>query len=68
MSRFDDIIDMEWPRTGLQSRMSLNQRAKIFLPFAALTGYDAALKETLAAHEQALLEKKNTEQDFQSFL
>ncbi|MBQ7752316.1 MAG: hypothetical protein IJR80_01495 [Treponema sp.] len=44
---YDDIIDYDWKRESLTERMPLSQRAKIFLPFAALTGYDEALQETL---------------------
>jgi len=47
MSKYDDIINTEWPQKTLRPRMPLNQRAKIFLPFAALTGYDKALQDTL---------------------
>ena len=43
---YSDIIDFEWGKDSLANRMSLNQRAKIFLPFSALAGYDDALKET----------------------
>ena len=44
---YDDIIDYDWNEESLPKRMPLEQRAKIFLPFAALTGYDEALQETL---------------------
>ena len=44
---YDDIIDYDWNETSLSERMPLSQRAKIFLPFAALTGYEEALEETL---------------------
>ncbi len=47
MSTYDDIITTEWPQESLRPKMPLNQRAKIFLPFSALTGYDKALQETL---------------------
>ncbi len=46
---YDDIIEYDWNRSSLQNRMALCQRAKIFLPFAALTGYDEALQKTLRA-------------------
>ena len=44
---YSDIIDYDWNYTSLKNRMPLSQRAKIFLPFSALSGYDEALKETL---------------------
>ena len=43
----DDIINYDWNYDSLPNRMPLSQRAKIFLPFAALTGYEEALEKTL---------------------
>ena len=44
---YDDIINYDWNSDSLPNRMPLSQRAKIFLPFAALTGYEEALEKTL---------------------
>lgn len=44
--KYDDIIDLPHPTSGKHRRMSLYDRAAQFSPFAALTGYDAAIKET----------------------
>lgn len=44
---YDDIINTDWNYSSLTNRMPLSQRAKIFLPFAALTGYDEVLEKTL---------------------
>lgn len=44
---YSDIINHDWNYSSLPERMPLSQRAKIFLPFAALTGYDEALEEML---------------------
>lgn len=57
MSKYDDIINTKWPQESLRSKMPLNLRAKIFLPFAALTGYDKALEQTLEAEIQEMEEK-----------
>lgn len=38
--------------------MPLKQRAKIFLPFAALTGYDKALNETLVRKVESMKQKR----------
>ncbi|MCR5401353.1 MAG: hypothetical protein K6E78_07115 [Treponema sp.] len=46
-NRYDDIIDYDWNQASFPGRMPLEQRAKIFLPFAALTGYEEALQRTL---------------------
>lgn len=45
--KYDDIINYNWNYDSLPNRMPLAQRAKIFLPFAALTGFNEALEETL---------------------
>ena len=57
---YSDIINHEWNYDSLSNRMPLSQRAKIFLPFAALTGYDEALQKTLRA-EIAEMEEKHGE-------
>ena len=51
---YDDIINYEWNEGSLPNRMPLAQRAKIFLPFSALAGYDDALKETLTARQNKI--------------
>ena len=47
--RYADILDYDWNYDSLPNRMSMSQRAKIFLPFAALTGFNEALDDTLKA-------------------
>lgn len=46
MGKYDDIIHTPWPLLTKRARMSLEDRAAQFAPFAALTGYDAVLAET----------------------
>ena len=43
---YDDIINLPYPRPSRRARMSMVDRAAQFSPFAALTGYDAAIQET----------------------
>lgn len=43
---YDDIINLPNPTSRNHPRMSLYDRAAQFSPFAALTGHDAAIKET----------------------
>ena len=43
---YDDIIDLPHHVSERHPRMSMMDRAAQFAPFAALTGYDAAIKET----------------------
>ena len=44
--RYEDIIDHPHYQSKKRPHMSLYNRAAQFAPFAALTGYDAAIKET----------------------
>ena len=43
---YDDIIDLPHPVSEKHPQMPLIDRAAQFSPFAALTGYDAAIVET----------------------
>lgn len=45
MSNYDDIINLPHPQSKNHPHMSLHDRAAQFAPFAALTGYDDAVKE-----------------------
>lgn len=42
---YDDIIDLPHYQSATRSHMSLHDRAAQFSPFAALTGYEAAVSE-----------------------
>ncbi len=44
--QYDDIINLPHPTPKNHPRMSLYDRAAQFSPFAALTGHEAAIKET----------------------
>ena len=57
--KYEDILLLSRPESKKHPRMPLADRAAQFAPFAALTGYDAALKETL---EQAV---KRVEQEME---
>lgn len=46
MKPYDDIIDLPHHVSDTRPQMSRENRAAQFAPFAALTGYDAAIKET----------------------
>ena len=43
---YDDIIDLPHPVSKTHPRMSEEDRAAQFAPFAALTGHDDAVKKT----------------------
>ena len=44
--RYDDIITLPHPISKKHPRMSIENRAAQFSPFAALTGYDAIVEES----------------------
>lgn len=44
--RYDDIINLPHPTSSTHARMPHIDRAAQFSPFAALSGYDDAVKET----------------------
>lgn len=44
--RYDDIINLPHHVSATRPQMSMMDRAAQFSPFAALNGYDAAIKET----------------------
>lgn len=54
MQRYDDIIHLPHHQSGTRPHMSLHDRAAQFSPFAALTGYDAAVEEAARLTEQKL--------------
>lgn len=67
MNDYKDIIDLPHPDPQNHPRMSMLSRAAQFAPFAALTGYEAAIEETarltndqlsLDEYHQELLNRK----------
>ena len=54
---YDDIINTKWDDSSLKNRMLASQRAKIFLPFAALTGYEDELDKTLASEIESMKQR-----------
>lgn len=53
-SKYQAILDMEWPRPNGRPRMAMEERAKIFMPFAALKGYEEAVDEQRRMSEEEL--------------
>lgn len=41
---YKDIINLERPRPMFREKMKLENRAKIFLPFAALKGFEEEIE------------------------
>ncbi len=65
--KYEDILDLPHHVSATRRRMSMTERAAQFSPFAALTGYDAAIRETgrltdcsveLEGDEKALLDRR----------
>ena len=52
MSEYDDIIQLPHHVSRIHPQMSMEDRAAQFSPFAALTGYDAAIAETARLTDQ----------------
>ena len=46
MSQYEDIIGLPHHRSATRPRMAREDRAAQFAPFAALNGYEAAIRET----------------------
>ncbi len=64
-SKYSDIISVPYPKEDKRFHMSTHDRAAQFSPFAALTGYEAAVKETarLTTSKKLLCEDKASEID-----
>ena len=54
MGKYDDIINLEHHISKTHKQMSMQNRAAQFAPFAALTGYEEAVKETARFTEQKI--------------
>ena len=52
--RYDDIISLSYPDEVKRSRSSTVDRAAQFSPFAALTGYEAAVAEAARLTEEKI--------------
>ena len=52
---YDDIINLPNPTSTKHPRMPLSDRATQFSPFAALTGHEAAIKETARRTDEKLM-------------
>ena len=51
---YDDIINLPHPVSKNHPQMPFRDRAAQFAPFAALTGHDAAIKETARLTDERL--------------
>lgn len=51
---YDDIINLAHHVSSTRARMPVSDRAAQFSPFAALTGHDAAIKETARLTDECM--------------
>ena len=63
MSNYDDIINLPHHVSKRHSQMSMWNRAAQFAPFAALTGYEDAIKDTVQENLDSY-ESKNNEEEY----
>ena len=58
MRKYGDIINMPHHVSKKHPAMPTENRAAQFSPFAALTGYDDAIRETAAENEDEILKSE----------
>jgi len=63
MSNYDDIINLPHHVSKRHPQMSMWNRAAQFAPFAALTGYEDAIKEQIEENERLFDQPTIEEQD-----
>ena len=59
---YDDIINLPHHVSKRHTQMSMWNRAAQFAPFAALTGYEDAIKDTAQENETSYETKNNEEE------
>ncbi len=57
--QYDDLIFLPHHVSSTRPKMSLSDRAAQFSPFAALTGYDSAIRETARQTDEFMLLDEN---------
>lgn len=62
MSSYDDIVHLPHHTSKKRKQMPQQDRAAQFAPFAALTGYDAAIEETARRTDQRVELDENEKQ------
>ena len=63
MDNYDDIINLPHHVSKRHPQMSMWNRAAQFAPFAALTGYEDAIKDSAQENESSY-ETKNNEEEY----
>ena len=65
MEKYEDIINLPHHVSTKHPRLSMKQRAAQFAPFAALTGYEDEIKETVKLAEEEIELKNKGEMYFE---
>ena len=65
-SKYDEIMDLPHHVSKTRPQMPMSDRAAQFAPFAALTGYDEAIKETGRMAEDKFESEEGSLSDFYS--
>ena len=60
---YEDIINLPRPVSGKHPRMSMEDRAAQFAPFAALTGHGDAIRETAKEVAEGYEKEENPRED-----
>ncbi len=60
MGKYDDIINLPHHVSKKHPRLSKEQRAAQFAPFAALVGYEDAIKEIVKVSEESMEFRRRT--------
>lgn len=58
-NRYDEIVNLPHHVSKTRPQMPMSDRAAQFAPFAALTGYDSAIKETGRLTDE-IIDNQNT--------
>ena len=64
MEEYEDIINLPHHTSKRHPRMSMEARAAQFAPFAALTGYEHAIKEAQREIEEMQRRLEEADDDF----
>lgn len=68
MGKYDDIISLEVPTSKNHPRMSMNNRAAQFAPFAALVGYAEAINNSREITDERKIISEDRKQEIEALL
>ena len=68
MGKYDDIISLEVPTSKNHPRMSMNNRAAQFAPFAALVGYAEAINDSREIENERHILSEDKKEEIEGLL